>query len=52
MESIFSLGVVAVAVAVGWLWEMVAHREPTRLDRKLRHQLRQSVDTLRDSSLR
>ena len=52
MESIVSLGVVAVAVAGGWLWEIIAHRESSRLDRKLQRQLRQSADTLRESTLR
>ncbi len=52
MESMISLGAAVFAIAGAWLWDIVAHREPTRLDRKLRHQLRQSADTIRDSTLR
>jgi hypothetical protein len=51
MEAMFSLGVVAAAVVGGWVWEIVTHREPARLDRRIRAQLQQSADTIRDSTL-
>jgi len=47
-----SLGLVALAVVGGWVWEVVSHREPARLDRRMRDQLQHSADTIRGSTLR
>jgi len=52
MESMAPLVFVALAVAGGWVWDLVAHREASRLDRELRRRLQQSADTIRESTLR
>jgi hypothetical protein len=52
MDSLAPLVFVALAVAAGWIWDLVAHRESRRLDRELRHRLRQSLDTIHETTLR
>ncbi|MBO9651096.1 MAG: hypothetical protein J7605_21530 [Variovorax sp.] len=49
MESaIFSLGALAVLVAVGWVIELLVHREPpTRMQRMMASQIQRSAAVIR-----
>ncbi len=52
MESLAPLVLVALAVAGGWIWDLIAHREASRRDRELKRRLRQSMETIRETTLR